>query len=416
MNKNTEYTALEYEKRITDSPAGRNLTGVLGDDPARAEDWNPGLTSDQATDLAADQNAGRKADQASNQTALKENSESVAAEGSKAAGTETAAQGEAGTAAGQGREPVARCFREKVRLPRNYKKAARKHLVWKSEYFDLLREELERQKGEDVDLSFRTVRKNNGIYRNACTVRCHNAQIAPTVYLDPYYDHYLHGEAVTESAENILNYCRRKTPDITFPEDFFKEFESVRGRLGVKLIGTQKNLELLRDVPHIEIEDMSAVFFYLLESPAFGNGMILVRNTDMERWGKTPQTLYEEAIENCIRMLPPVLKPLSDILEVIQPAGDGDLYLLTNESALYGAAVALYPGILQEASRCLGESFFVLPSSIHEMILLPDNGEDAKELLQIVKEINHTQVAEEEVLTDSVYKFRAGDTRFHKEA
>jgi hypothetical protein len=132
------------------------------------------------------------------------------------------------------------------------------------------------------------VRKNNGVYRKACTVRFHDAQVAPTVYLDPYYDHYLHGEAVSESAENILKYCRKKTPDISFPENFFRDYDTVSGRLGVKLVGTQRNTEMLQDIPHIEFEDMSAVFFYLLEDPSFGNGMIIVRNTDMERWQKTP--------------------------------------------------------------------------------------------------------------------------------
>ena len=292
----------------------------------------------------------------------------------------------------------------------NSRKTAQVHRVWKKEYFEMLRKELERLKGEDVDITYRDVRKNNGVCRKACTVRFHDAQVAPTVYLDPYYDHYLHGEAVSESAENILKYCRNKTPDISFPDNFFRDYETVCGRLGIKLVGTERNLEMLRDIPHIEFEDMSAVFFYLLEDPSFGNGMIIVRNTDMERWQKTPGELKEQALRNCASMLPPVFRSLADVLEVLRPADEGNLYLLTNESALYGAAVLLYPGILQEISEYLGGSYFVLPSSVHEVILLPDHGEEAGDLLQIVTEINHTQVAEEEILTDAVYKYEPGDT------
>ncbi len=299
---------------------------------------------------------------------------------------------------------------------RNSKKTAQAHRVWKREYFELLREELERRKGDDVDITYREVMKNNGIYKNACTVRYHDAQVAPTVYLDPYYDHYLHGEAVSESAENILNYCKTKTPDISFPPNFFRDFDTVSGRLGIKLIGTERNHELLREVPHIEYEDMSAVFFYLLEDPSFGNGMILVRNGDMDRWKKTPGELLEQAIKNSADLLPPVFRSLADVLEVIQPVGEGELFLLTNESALYGAAVLLYPGILQEISEYLKGAYFVLPSSVHEVILLPDHGEEAKELLEIVKEINHTQVAEEEILTDAVYKYEPGNSFIRKEA
>ena len=92
---------------------------------------------------------------------------------------------------------------------RNSRNTAQLHRAWKKEYFEMLRKELDRLKGEDVDITYRDVRKNNGVYRKACTVRFHDAQVAPTVYLDPYYDHYLHGEAVSESAENILKYCRK---------------------------------------------------------------------------------------------------------------------------------------------------------------------------------------------------------------
>lgn len=286
--------------------------------------------------------------------------------------------------------------------------------IWEKEYFDLLRAELERQKGKNVDITFREVRKNNGIFRNACTVRIDDAQVAPTVYLEPYYDHYLHGETVSESAENILNYCRSKTPGITFPDDFFRDYDTVSGRLGVKLIGTKRNREMLGDIPHIEYEDLSAVIYYLLEDPAFGNGMIIVRNSDMERWKMTPETLYRDALENCGRMLPPVFRPLSEVLDIFQCAGEGNLYLLTNDSALYGAAVILYPGLLEEVSEYIGGKYFILPSSVHEVILLPDSGEEPQELLSIVTEINHTQVAEEDILTDAVYSFAPGTPSFVK--
>ena len=291
---------------------------------------------------------------------------------------------------------------------------AGRYLLREQEYCEALREELKRRGGTAADISFLVVRKNNGVRKNACTIRFNDAQVAPTVYLDPYYDHYLHGEAVGESAENILRFCRSRTPDVTFPENFFRDYDTVRGRLGIKLIGSGRNRMFLRDVPHVEIEDLSAVFFYLLENPAFGNGMIIIRNSDMERWGKTTQDLYRDALENCPVMLPPVFRALSDVLQVLQPSPEGELYLLTNESAMFGAAVILYPGLLQEVADYLRTGFFVLPSSVHEVILLPDKVEEPFGLLQIVTEINHTQVAEEEVLADAVYHFTPGDTSIRK--
>ena len=288
--------------------------------------------------------------------------------------------------------------------------------IREKEYYELLSRELEKRAGDNVDISIRDVRKNNGIYRKACTARYDDAQIAPTVYLDQYYDHYLHGEAVADSADNILRYCRCQTPEVTFPDNFFKDFTTVRDRLGIKLIGKKHNKDYLQEVPYIDFEDLAGVFFYLLEDPAFGNGMIMIRNADIARWGMTAEELYKEALENCPAMLPPVFRSLSDVLDVIQPVDEGELYLLTNEEALYGAAVILYPGLLQELADFIGGDYFVLPSSVHEVILLPDNGEEAEGLLQIVEEANHTQVAKEEVLIDAVFKYTSGDTFIHREA
>lgn len=284
----------------------------------------------------------------------------------------------------------------------------------KSEYYAMLRRELEKHTDDNVDITFREVRKNNGVCKKACTIRFNDAQVAPTIYLEPYYDYYLHGEAVSESAENIINYCRQKTPDTTFPDNFFCSYDSVRNRLGIKLIGTKANKGFLEGVPHVDFEDLSAVFYYLMEDPAFGNGMITVKNTDIKRWEKNEQELYREVLENCAQMLPPVLRPLSEVLEVVCPEADGSLHLLTNESALFGAAVILYPGMQQEIAGKLGGAYFILPSSVHELILLPDSGEDAEDLLRIVVEINHTQVAEEEILTDAVYKYVPGNDFFSK--
>ena len=286
--------------------------------------------------------------------------------------------------------------------------------IREKEYYEMLQKELEKRAGEDTEISFRNVRKNNGVYKKACTIRFHDAQIAPTVYLEPYYNHYLDGQAVAESADNILNYCRCSTPDITVPDNFFKEYSTVKDRLGIKLIGKERNEAYLREVPHIDRGDLAGIYYYLLENKAFGNGMIVIRNTDLERWGITTDRLYADAIENCPRMLPPVLHALSDVLGVLLPDDEEDLYLLTNESALYGAAVILYPGILQEAADYMESDFFVLPSSVHEVILLPDNGEEPESLLQIVSDINHTQVEEEEILIDAVYKYTSGDDFIHR--
>ena len=82
------------------------------------------------------------------------------------------------------------------------------------------------------------------------------------------------------------------------------------------------------------------------------------------------------------------------------------MFVLTNTLQTFGAACMMYPDLLQKASGQWDVSFFILPSSVHEVLLLPDHGEyDAQEFENMVYEINRTQLEPEEILTDSVYYY-----------
>ena len=82
------------------------------------------------------------------------------------------------------------------------------------------------------------------------------------------------------------------------------------------------------------------------------------------------------------------------------------MYVLTNQQKLYGAACMLYPGVLKAFSEENGQDFYVLPSSVHEVILIPaEPGTNEALLREIVTEINRTQVAKDEVLADSIYYY-----------
>ena len=66
----------------------------------------------------------------------------------------------------------------------------------------------------------------------------------------------------------------------------------------------------------------------------------------------------------------------------------------------------IYPGVLRALADDLGENFYILPSSVHEILLLPDSGaEDARYLREMIREVNATQVEPEEVLSDNLYYF-----------
>jgi len=86
------------------------------------------------------------------------------------------------------------------------------------------------------------------------------------------------------------------------------------------------------------------------------------------------------------------------------------MFVATNSKKVNGAGVILYDGLLRTFAEKIGGDFFILPSSVHEVIFVPANGDiDARHLIQMVKEVNATEVAPDEVLSDNVYMYHADE-------
>lgn len=139
----------------------------------------------------------------------------------------------------------------------------------------------------------------------------------------------------------------------------------------------------------------------------------------MEIWGLTEAQLFDEAKKNTPILLPYQFCPMRKLLREICPyaVDEGEeeeesLYVLSNKLRSFGAASMLYEGILEKVGQKLGENYYILPSSIHEVIVVPESKSPVKQdLEEMVREINETQVEEEEVLSDRVYYFSRKENR-----
>ena len=101
------------------------------------------------------------------------------------------------------------------------------------------------------------------------------------------------------------------------------------------------------------------------------------------------------------------------ILEAV--CGDVPMMILTNTIRIHGAACMLYPGVLKKMAQRIGKDFFIFPSSIHEVILLPDTGKESSEALkEMIRNVNSTKVAPEEVLSDTLYRYDSSQGRVVK--
>lgn len=285
----------------------------------------------------------------------------------------------------------------------------------------LVREEVERRAGEKYRVRLNDVRKNNGVVMRGLTVMQDDSNISPTIYLNDYYEEYANGNATLVNVVNdVMDTYYRNKVNQSVDMRFFLNYESVKGSVVYKLVNTEKNKELLEDIPHIEFLDLSIVFQCMVAQEELGTASILIHNVHMKLWDVTVEKLYKAAKENTQRLQKYEIKSMAEVLREIMSAeetgecGCDDcmedfpdsvpMYVLSNRSRVEGAACILYPNLVRDFAEAVGSSFYIIPSSVHEVLLLPaeDDGESA-ELKRMIREINDTQVGMEEILSYSLY-------------
>ncbi len=177
---------------------------------------------------------------------------------------------------------------------------------------------------------------------------------------------------------------------------------------------------MLAKVPHVQMEDMAMVYRIQVGQREGEVASALVTNQIMDSMGVTPEQLHRDALENAAVLHPAKVQNLSEViaemtgmpLEMVE-ASTPQLLVVTNEDKIKGASALFYSDMMEQLAQQVEGDFFVLPSSIHEVLIMPDNGEmSADELKAMVTSINGDVVDPADVLTDQVYHYDAKERIF----
>lgn len=272
---------------------------------------------------------------------------------------------------------------------------------------------------ETITVYIHTAVKNNGKERKGITVSEKGIHISPTIYLEEYFQQFQEGKPIEKIVEKILQLYEEVKCSHPCEESLLQNYKELKGKFACKLIHRGKNEKLLNDIPYVPWMDLAIVVFVLLEVSPYGTATVLVRKEHLEIWGLTEAQLFDEAKKNTPILLPYQFCPMRKLLREICPyaVDEGEeeeesLYVLSNKLRSFGAASMLYEGILEKVGQKLGENYYILRSSIHEVIVVPESKSPVKQdLEEMVREINETQVEEEEVLSDRVYYFSRKENR-----
>jgi hypothetical protein len=272
--------------------------------------------------------------------------------------------------------------------------------------------------GANATVSLKTITKNNNIKLDGLTIRMGEEKISPTIYLNDYYKQYKVEKCMEKVVESVISIYKDNRLNNVVDVDFFTDYSNIEERIVMKLIHYKENEEFLETLPHIRYLDLAIVFYCLLKSEILGNATILIHQSHMNMWEKTKEDLYQMALRNTPKLLSVQIDNIETILqkelgEELEDMMEWDvqepslpMYVISNQEKINGAACILYQDVLKDFASVLKSDLYILPSSIHEVIVIPKkNDTDPYDLKQIVKETNDNHVEREDILSYSVYEY-----------
>lgn len=283
--------------------------------------------------------------------------------------------------------------------------------------------DFQKQLGDRYSVTVKDVVKNNGVKLKGLIIQAPHQNICPTIYLEYFYQMYCENQADDDSLKDIelaiFRTYLRDGNNKKIEMSWFMEWSKVKERICCKLINYESNRELLKQLPHIQVLDLAVVFYYSFLDSILGDGTIQIYNNHLEMWGITQEELLEVAKKNTQKLFPCVIDSMMQVVkEMMRAEGlpydaedfsatESPMYIVTNKQKVYGAINLFNVELLREFANLKNKcNFWILPSSLHEVLLVPDDGRAcAVELLNMVTEVNSTQVMPEEVLANSIYKF-----------
>jgi len=280
--------------------------------------------------------------------------------------------------------------------------------------------EVQDRLGKECSIEIHKVYKNNGIKHTGLIICPKEEALSPVIYLEPFYEIYVDddGESSFDNAvtEIIDCYLSGNCHMDEINPGAIADFEQMNEKIMFKLINGEENKELLQDIPHMPYFDLAVVFYLLLRIDERNQVSALIHNEHMEAWRTDVEELYRLASINTPKTLPATLRNMSEVMKEILGLLEGlgldesdetmPLYVLVNQTGLNGAIAVLYPDILKRFSEEKQADLILLPSSLHEMLIVLDDEEmEYEHLQQMVESINEAEVPRADRLSNNIYRF-----------
>lgn len=264
---------------------------------------------------------------------------------------------------------------------------------------------LDTELGDGIKVSTKEIASSGDNPIEACSISIKGKKFTPVFYPAYFYDKYRSGTPFLQIIEDVKDSIRFSSEE-AFDERDVKEYSLAKGHIIPKFVNRKENDSWVSSVVNTEYLDFSVIFIYVIRADGEELVSFTVSWDMLSDWEIDVKTLLHDSIQTAMRLFPLSIQSIEDVLGL----SDGDyfrtFYVLSNSRRHYGAVAMLYDHALLDFAKRIGDNFHIIPSSVHEVLLVPDSLHiPADELDEMLVDVNSSIVRDDEVLSDSVYYY-----------
>lgn len=242
--------------------------------------------------------------------------------------------------------------------------------------------------------------------------------LCPTVYVEPFYQNYRQGMSADEVIDRMAEIFWQEHLSVKSElsiRNNMEDFEKIKDRLIIVLSSLDMNEQWLKDKCYRPFLNLAATVGILVDVDETSNSIIHVKEKMLDMWNVTFEYIFEVAKENSFIESNILFKDIYDVLTLDGISLDADaslLYVATNLHNFMGANLLMNNSFLYEIAEKLQDSFYIIPSSVHELLVLPAcQVQDIEGLNLLIQNINDTEVILSDRLSYTLYYY---DCTTHK--
>lgn len=271
--------------------------------------------------------------------------------------------------------------------------------------------EIKARLGDTAEIQNMVCGKNNGTCKDGIAIH-RNSAVSPIIYLEGYYERFREGEDFDVQIENIIGLSYTENDEVEELGNMLTNgnWDDFKDKVGVELINMAWNAKRLEEAVYVKFLNLAMVFRIMFDD----HTSCVITKRMIKKWGVTTEDVVEAANKKLLETKHSV-KSMSELFKSFdlidgeldeQDIRNCPLYVMTNEHQVFGASSLARTDLLCNFTNSINEDVYIIPSSIHEVLLVPATEDvDVAELKSMVKDVNSSTVSKEEWLSENIYFF-----------